>query len=302
MIELHCMDNLELMKTIEDNMVDYKNKDWLYEKYTVEKLQGKEIANLCKVSIGTINYWIKKYKLNRKYNKENYTLTKNQFDLFVGSYFGDGGFSYYDYKDTTRCNFSHANNQLEYLEFKYKIVNNMCRTYPKWQESNKINRFSTLSFRCLSFFIKNSKEVILDFLNEMSLSIWLLDDGNRTKYNWSLSFQRFEHEFKLKIRDKLYELFALKGNLVKCGAGMILQFTSESSRRLDSMILKNIPNDIDVVKYKILEKEISKPKIKKYVCYNDCNITLYEYCKIKNISYDSVKNKTSLDGLNIFLI
>ena len=78
MIELHCTDNLELMKTIEDNTVDliycdilYKNKDWLYQKYEIEKLQEKEIANICKVSQDTIHNWLKKYNLNRKFKKEN---------------------------------------------------------------------------------------------------------------------------------------------------------------------------------------------------------------------------------------
>lgn len=301
-IQISCMDNLELMKSMDNNSVDYKNKDWLYKKHIIEKLQEKDIAILCNVSMGTINYWLRKHKLNRKYNKENYNLTKNQFDLFVGSYFGDGGFSHSCVQDSTSCNFSHANNQLEYLNFKYKIVSNMCKTYPKWQESNKINRFSTLNFRCLNYFVKNSKDVLLDLLNETSLSIWVLDDGNRTKYNWSLSFQRFEHVFKLKIIDKLHESFGLNGKLIKCGGGQILQFTAESSRKLDLIILKNIPNDIDVVKYKISDKEISKPKIKKYVHHNGCNITVYEYCKMKNISYNSIKNRSYVDGLDIFLL
>ena len=30
-----------------------------------------------------------------------------------------------------------------------------------------------------------------------------------------------------------------------------IRFTNEASRKIDSMILRNIPNDLDIIKYKI---------------------------------------------------
>ena len=38
-----------------------------------------------------------------------------------------------------------------------------------------------------------------------------------------------------------------------------LLFNSTSSRKIDTLILKYIPNELDIIKYKILDKKITKP-------------------------------------------
>lgn len=36
-------------------------------------------------------------------------------------------------------------------------------------------------------------------------------------------------------------------------------FNAESSRKIDDIILRNIPNNLDIIKYKILDKYKHKP-------------------------------------------
>lgn len=54
---------------------DYKNKDWLNNKYNIEKLSIGKIATLCNVGKNTIYYWLKKFKIQTndkpKYKKKD---------------------------------------------------------------------------------------------------------------------------------------------------------------------------------------------------------------------------------------
>jgi G:T-mismatch repair DNA endonuclease (very short patch repair protein) len=45
---------------------DYKNKEWLYEKYVVNRLSSTEIAELCGVGQQTILNWLEKFNIPRR--------------------------------------------------------------------------------------------------------------------------------------------------------------------------------------------------------------------------------------------
>ena len=53
----------------------YQDKEWLYQKYIIEKLSTYKIAELCKVCHGTILYWLHKFNIPIK--KEE-VLEKNR--------------------------------------------------------------------------------------------------------------------------------------------------------------------------------------------------------------------------------
>ncbi|KKM78432.1 hypothetical protein LCGC14_1360000 [marine sediment metagenome] len=52
-------------KQINDKNIKYKNKKWLQYKYIELELFMVKIAKECKVSISTINYWLKKFKIKK---------------------------------------------------------------------------------------------------------------------------------------------------------------------------------------------------------------------------------------------
>jgi len=41
----------------------YKNRDWLYQKYIVQKVSIYRIAKICRVSECAVNWWMKKYNI-----------------------------------------------------------------------------------------------------------------------------------------------------------------------------------------------------------------------------------------------
>lgn len=48
----------------------YKNRDWLKQKYEIEKLSLTDMAKICGTCIQTIHNWLKKFKIKRRTVKE----------------------------------------------------------------------------------------------------------------------------------------------------------------------------------------------------------------------------------------
>lgn len=49
----------------------YCDKDWLYEKYCMEKLSAQKIADICGCSFVPVYYWLDKYGIKRRYKGES---------------------------------------------------------------------------------------------------------------------------------------------------------------------------------------------------------------------------------------
>ena len=94
-----------------------------------------------------------------------------------------------------------------------------------------------------------------------------------------------------------FNLTAYKSNSDK----RYIKFNADSSRELDKIILDNIPNELDIIKYKILRNDKIKNKQKRII-YN--NLYLSDYCHDNNLNYKSIMNRiyngTSIeDAVNI---
>ena len=75
-------------------------------------------------------------------------------------------------------------------------------------------------------------------------------------------------------------------------------FDAASSRKIDSIILNNIPNKLDIIKKKIINnKKILKPANYIYIICSDEKCGLNRYCRNHNIVYKKAKN--ILKKLNI---
>lgn len=55
-------------------MKQYKNRDWLHQKYWVENLSAREIAKICKTCQSVINKWMKKFGIKRRTTGEGHKL------------------------------------------------------------------------------------------------------------------------------------------------------------------------------------------------------------------------------------
>ena len=269
----------------------YHDYDWCYYMYMNKGMNHEEMAKEAGCTKRVIEKWCcERHRLTQEFRMKNKKLSEKQSDLMIGSVLGDG---HIDKRETQPLFIlSHAENQKEYLYWKYEIMKDFCNIEPVVYKGSK-QEFNGKMYNCQNSyrmatriqncFIKYREMSIIELLkelNEFSFSIWILDDGHRSRSNWSLCVARFSEEEKncaIEIINKAFGLSAYIQNSDK----RYLNFTSNDSRKLDEIIKRNIPNNLDIVKYKILEKDITKP-VNKYF-YN--GMKLSDYCRKNNLKY-----------------
>lgn len=96
-----------------------------------------------------------------------------------------------------------------------------------------------------------SKSEIISNLDEFGLSIHLLDDGSFSYGYWSLCYAAFSPEEKELYCKTLKEKFDITPHLHK--DVRYIGFSKIDSQKINEIILRNIPNDLDIIKYKILK-------------------------------------------------
>ena len=62
--------NYESQTLNSGNTGDYRDKDWLYQKYIVEKISSTDIAKMCNAGKTTIKRWLKRHCINVRSNSE----------------------------------------------------------------------------------------------------------------------------------------------------------------------------------------------------------------------------------------
>lgn len=290
----------------------YQNYDWAYNQYIIKRKSYDEIANELNVSKRVIIKWFsEKHKLNRSTIKHLLKLNNIQSDLVVGSLLGDGHIN----KRIGEPMFivSHSEKQKDYLYWKYDILKNLCNKKPSVYDEY-IGYIKGKSCRCKKMYRINTKIVtefeyyknlsikeLINKLNDFSLSIFMLDDGCCDYSLWTLCVAKFldsDKEFFIKT---LNEKFGLIPTIMACD-NRYISFNRRDSDKLTKIILKNIPNDLDIIKYKIIyNKTNKKAKMIQFVnLSNGDKVSLAKYFKLskkyKGYQYKSVR--THLINLN----
>ena len=183
----------------------YQDYNWCYQKYVIEGLNHNEMAKEAGCSKRVIEKWCQeKHQLTQKYRQENKTLSLLQKDLIIGSMLGDG---HIDKRETQPVFIvSHAENQKDYLYYKYEILKDLCSKEPSYIEGGerefKIGiyecqpgyRICTRIYDAFKEYRNKSYTYFLNLMNEYSLSIWILDDGFRAKSNWQLCVAEYTQD------------------------------------------------------------------------------------------------------------
>jgi len=137
---------------------------------------------------------------------------------------------------------------------------------------------------------------LLKLMNEFSFSIWMLDDACRSRSNWELCVAEYTQDdinYALNILKNKYGIMGKQGKDKR-----YVTFDADSSRKIDKIILNNIPNNLDIIKYKILENDISKQQKSIYVKYENKDIRLNKFCEMFNLDYKSTWQNLNR-GLNV---
>ena len=296
----------------------YQDYDWCYERYINRNMTMEQMAEEANCSLRVIKKWCsEKYRLNLFTYSENKKLTELQKQLIMFSLLGDGHIT----NNNERPIYieSHAENQKEYLFWKYNILKDICSNIPKYYPP-EIRHFKNGDSLCQSGYrfntriiddlkdIKNmsSSEIIMN-INEFGLSIFLLDDGDRTKCNWRLCMAEYTEEEKQLFIDICKEKFSLLPHIINSDNRYLL-FNAEDSREIDNIILRNIPNSLDIIQYKIVNNKTTEPTICNFVNYNNEKSGLARFCKIYKLNYEKCKkyletnNLSEIDGELLFTL
>lgn len=248
----------------------YQDYDWLYQKIIIEGLSKEAVAKLCGATKRVIEKWAnEKYKLNQKTRQQIQTINKTQGDIIIGSLLGDG---HIDKRETQPIFIvSHAENQKDYLYWKYNILKNLCNKEPSII-SSKIKYFNNKPYICqvsyrmitriidnLKFYRSLSNINLINMINEISFSVFVLDDGHRSnKKIWKICLASYSEEEKEEMINVFKEKFGIIGYF--CKDKRYMCFRVSCSKIIDEIILRNIPNDLDIIQYKIIKKMEVMPK------------------------------------------
>lgn len=200
-------------------LIDTYSKEFIYHEYIVKHKTQSEIAEEIGCNKSNISIYCRKYGFTLEQWYDAFKLTDMQKDLIIGGTLGDGSVT--KRKSMKNSNFyvSHAENQKDYLSFKYNILKDICK-----MEGVKLRKgggynvqplyyFTTRNIPALNEF-KTSVYQALDRLNYNSFVIWLMDDGrlDRGRY-YTIGMRKHGVEgvrYAIKVVKDKFELTALE--------------------------------------------------------------------------------------------
>ena len=243
----------------------YQDYNWCYNHYVNQGLNHEEMAEEANCTKRVIEKWCQeKYHIDTYLRMKEKTLSQLQHDLIIGSLLGDG---HVDRREEYPLFIvSHAENQKDYLYYKYEIMKDMCEMTPTYYpaETKTINdskcdcmpfyRFNTRTYYSLKPFRDMSKIDLINQLNEYSFSIWMLDDGHcAEKGYWELCAPLDTDEERSIMKHMLKEKFNIEA--IEQKDNRYFRFHTEDSWKITKIILDNIPNNLDIIQYKIFDKK-----------------------------------------------
>ena len=157
---------------------------------------------------------------------------------------------------------AHKGANKEYIQFKYNILSNLnmvgklqynITINPRYKSPYDEYRFkskASILFKKLrnKFYPLGKKQIsfnLIKNIDNLGLSIWYMDDGNKTKYGYEFNTQCFSLEEKQMLQVILKAKWDINTTLVKSGVIYVL---AESKNKLTNAIYPFITSDM---KYKI---------------------------------------------------
>ena len=168
-------------------------------------------------------------------------LTETQRSVILGSLLGDG---------TMRCKrnalleVNHCLKQRSYVDWKWRVLENLVKTPPKARDGNgkrRAYRFTTLSLPQLTpfyyaFYTDGRKIIPRLELTPLALAVWFMDDGCKSRNAVYLNTQQFEEPCQELLLDMLAGQFGLKGSLNLDKTYHRIRVAVESMARLRALI------------------------------------------------------------------
>lgn len=239
----------------------------LKEKYG--KVSAKIIAKECEVTIRRIYDLAKKYNIKtlKKRNKTVGELSELQKQILLSGIFGDGS-----YKKNGKVGFQyreqHASAEKEYCKWKFDNLGKLTEGYHFYCRDTTNNNlepvygFETMTTVDLKPYaeLHKYKMTAIELLNEIGLSLLILDDGwknTKTSYPYNITFTLTTYQYTQELRDKIikqYEKYFGEGCCNEVGIKRIdLRFNKESSKKIAEIVINLMGEEIDVVQKKLFK-------------------------------------------------
>lgn len=242
---------------------EYQNYDWCYEHFINLGKTVSQISAETGYSERVLEKWIReKYGFSNRNYRKYAKLTPLQYSIILSGTLGDG---HIDKREKYAIYIeSHAENQKDYIFWKYNILKNLCASEPSYyfEKDTEFNgkiyhcqagyRLETRSIDALKQIRNKTISQRLDEVDELGLCTHTLDDGYRDRHNWEVCLGDWTQEEIDKYILIMNQKFFLYPHQEKDKRYVL--FNSNDSKIIDQKILKNIPNELDIVQYKILNR------------------------------------------------
>ena len=185
------------------------------------------------------------------------SLTQFQKSIILGTILGDGCLRIVKGRKDALLEINHSFKAKDYVDWKYAILKNICRSSPKIRRGNENRiayRFTTRQNKYLTrlynkFYIDGKKKVINSLqIDPIVLAVWFMDDGSKCRdRDVYLNTQQFSYSEQLGLIDCLKEI-GLTAMVNRDKKYFRLRFKKDSVKELNKMISRHI---IPSMKYKL---------------------------------------------------
>ena len=149
------------------------------------------------------------------------SLTEEQKSILIGTLLGDGTMRI---KKNAHLEINHSFNQKVLVDWIFSKFDGFVSTPPKWRKGNgkrEAYRFATQKLPIFTpfynLFYRDGEKFIPENLklDPLSLAVWFMDDGSKSRSSIYLNTQQFTKDEQLKLIDLLRNQFDIDSTLNK---------------------------------------------------------------------------------------
>lgn len=276
----------------------YQDYNWCYDRYINKGMSHQEMADEAGCKLRVIQKWCsEKHGLNQWTFKEYKKLNDIQRQIIMYGTLGDGHID--KRPDQPMYIESHSIGEKDYIFWKYSFLKDICNNEPVYYKETYNSFGGNKEYLCKPFYRINTRIINdligiremprldkIKMLNEFGLSLHTLDDGSRDNL-WEVCLAEWtdeEVDTYIDICKTKFNLECIRSN----HDDRYIYFTAISSTKLDNIILRNVPNDLDIIHKKILDNDRIK-RVQNYryiILENNEKIGLGRYCKVHRLDYE----------------
>jgi hypothetical protein len=169
------------------------------------------------------------------------SLSEVQHEIVVGTLLGDGSMRC---KTNALLEINHSFDQRSYVEWKYRHLADLVTTPPRVRRGNGSRvacRFVTRSLPALTpyfqLFYGRGRKAVPDLeLSPLTLAVWFMDDGCRSRNAVYLNTQQFDRTSQERLLRLLREQWGIEGTLNRDKSYYRIRISVEGTARLARII------------------------------------------------------------------